>query len=112
MGTAAISCDINDLMHSVADFPPNNRNNRLRAYLPAKTLGWHSGWDQKFTLAHRSGPSVETNRLGLAKVPTAEGRDEQDPQARGHGMDKPFALNGPSRPLTDAEPRIGRIAGA
>jgi hypothetical protein len=46
---AAISCDIHDLMHSVADLPPNNRNNRLRAYIPAKTLRWHSGWDQKFT---------------------------------------------------------------
>jgi hypothetical protein len=39
-------CDINNLMHSVADFPPTNRNNRLPAYISAKTFRWHSGWDR------------------------------------------------------------------
>jgi hypothetical protein len=48
-------------MHSVVDFPPNSRNNRLRAYISAKTFRWHSGWD-------RPDPPSSDRRRGIMRI--------------------------------------------
>jgi hypothetical protein len=61
----AILCDINDLMHSLAEaFPPNNRNNS-RAYIWAKTLIVVGGRLQEAWIPERSATCLREADLNV-----------------------------------------------